>query len=643
MKLRQKDCCTGSSPLLDVISMRYLVLLFMLFTWPALAMAHQEQARTQNGSGLIEFTRGEFAITSGTTPPSEGWEQGESPKIYQLLGADWTFGDYNAMAGRFAFQGSTIPDGPVALYLIGTRNQFKVRLNGQEIFRNYAALDDQKLSWNRPHIIRLDPGAIQPGANELLIETVSQEAIGIGRVIIGPADSVQSFYVSQFFWRITAPEIANFSMLLIGVLVFLYWLRRRHETELLFLSLAALVWFVRYYHYFADRVPFDPALFSSLSENANYYGSTFTAAFYLHFLKFRYRREITAGLLCFGLILTTVYYFSVTNFYLFYLPTFIITIGLFVTALINLMRNPDLENGALALAMLLATTFGLTDGYLAYRYGGDGNAIYLSVFTGLIYAVAFILSLGSRAISAFYTSERANALLEKTVAETRAELAHSEASRQQLVVETAIANEHGRLMQEMHDGIGSNLITALAVAREQAMPESMIRTLGKALNDLKITVDSLEPVEGDILALIGNLRHRMAADLKYAGIDCKWDAQSCEPLPWLDATNALHVLRIFQEAIGNVLAHSGADKMKIGCSERECNGQLGIEVYVADNGCGFDPLTGSAGKGLENMKSRARSLQGELKTETGQQGSTKISLWLPYDRDRSQGPKGADS
>lgn len=51
--------------------------------------------------------------------------------------------------------------------------------------------------------------------------------------------------------------------------------------------------------------------------------------------------------------------------------------------------------------------------------------------------------------------------------------------------------------------------------------------------------------------------HRMAGNLADAGIVYKWNVESCGMLPWLDAANALPVLRIFQEAIGNALTHSG--------------------------------------------------------------------------------------
>lgn len=173
-------------------------------------------------------------------------------------------------------------------------------------------------------------------------------------------------------------------------------------------------------------------------------------------------------------------------------------------------------------------------------------------------------------------------------------------------------------MQEMHDGIGSNLSTALAVARQQKQPASTIQTLNRALADLKITIDWLEPVEGDVVALTGSLRHRMAGDLRDAGVVCKWEVEQRRTLLWLDAAN--------------VLSHSEARIMRIGCREYLREGIDGIAAYVADNGCGFDANADGHGKGLSNIRARALSVHGEQMCESSASIGTTVTLWLPYKR-----------
>jgi signal transduction histidine kinase len=236
-------------------------------------------------------------------------------------------------------------------------------------------------------------------------------------------------------------------------------------------------------------------------------------------------------------------------------------------------------------------------------------------------------------LQAFDQLRNVNERLVQSVADARSELAASEEGRRILEVANAVSSERDRLMQEMHDGIGSNLITALAVAENQKQPQTTINTLRRAITDLKITVDSLEPVEGDLVALIANLRHRMEADLRTAGITSQWSVTTCQPISWLDATNALHMLRIFQEAISNVLTHSGANIMEIGCRELAREGKMGVLTFVSDNGQGFAVHDLSAnGQGISNMRARAMSMHGKFACNSSSIG-TQVEVWLPYERE----------
>lgn len=584
---------------------------------------------------VIEFSDGDYILANGLQAAEQGWKRTPSPHIYRMRETNWRTGDFHTLTGRFRFDRSTLGDAPFALYTVSTRNQFTVFVNGDEINRNFATPGDQILAWYRPYLIPLPEASLKPGVNEIIIRATSQDSLGIGRVVVGPDAVVRQYYQSQFFWQISAPAAVNFAMLLLGMLALLFWLGRRQEFELLWLALSTALWFLRNYQYFAEITPFNLTVFNALTVYATYFATVATAAFYFSFTKLPHRNRIISVLFLLGIPMCIAHSWFLASNLAFYIPTTLVMFGVALLALYDLRRHRNLEHGVLGIVLLLMPLASLYDVYVAgWHAGWNGGGFYLSVFGGLIYCVAFLISFGKRALDAFSDLGRANVILEERIAETRAELAISEASRQQLVVAQAISDERGRLMQEMHDGIGSNLITALAVARQQNQPASTVKTLRRALADLKITVDSLEPVEGNLVALIGNLRHRMAGDLSDAGIKCKWNAEACDPLPWLDATNALHVLRIFQEAIGNVLTHSGATEMQIGCREQDHDGVSGIAAYVTDNGVGFAPEKVGFGKGLANIRARAHSLHGVLSCESSSDAGTIVTLWLPYVRTR---------
>ncbi|MCU0949146.1 MAG: hypothetical protein MUF47_12980 [Porphyrobacter sp.] len=559
---------------------------------------------------MIEFVDGEYVLADGVQPPTTGWQRAPNPHIVRIRETDWQTGEFHIMVGRFRFDRSALGNGPLALYTVSTRNQFVVIVNGREVGRNFARHTDQVLAWYRPYLVPLPAGSLVPGVNTVEIRVSSQDSVGIGRVMIGPNNAIRDNFNTQFFWQITAPLAANFAMLMMGVLALLFWLGRRQEIELA-----------------------EIAIFNAVTVYGTYFASVVTAAFYFHFIKLAHTNRIIAALLVIGIPLSVAHTAYGASNLVFYIPTTILIFAVASLALRDFLRQPNIEHGAASLGMMIAPAFSVYDVTLANGHRGwDGNGFYFSVFGGFIYSLAFLISFGKRALDAFAAQAAANITLEQRIAETRAELAASEAARQELVVGQALASERERLMQEMHDGIGSNLITALAVARQQNQPPSTIKTLGRALADLKITVDSLEPVEGDLVALIGNLRHRMQGDLRDAGVVCRWEVERCSPLAWLDATNALHVLRIFQEAIGNVLTHSGATEMRIGCREETRDGVAGIAAYVADNGCGLATSQAQHGKGLANIRARANALHGVLDSETDVTGGTVITLWLPHER-----------
>lgn len=616
--------------------LRWIILALIAVMIPSFAVAQPVSAMkvspTAEGN-VIEFVEGDYILADGLTLPNSGWSQKPTPHIVRINQTDWRTGDFHSVAGRFRFQREVLGEGPFSLYTVSTRNQFSVSVNGVELGRNFGHVSDQILAWYRPYLIAIPADVLKPGINEIIIRVVSQDSVGVGRVLVGPNAPVRDYYLKQYFRQITAPMAFNFAMIVLGGLVFLLWLGRRQEVELLWLALSTLIWFLRNYQYFAEITPFNLALFNALTVYSTYFASVATAAFYFCFTKLPYRNQIIAGLFLFGIPLVLAHAYLSTSNLIFYIPTTMLIIGVAISAVLDFKRHRDLQHGVLALTLAAMPVASLSDVMIARgSHGWDGNDFYLSVFGGLLYCVAFLISFGKRALDAFSALGLANVTLERRIAETRAELAASEAARQELVVGQALAHERERLMQEMHDGIGSNLITALAVARQQKQPDSTIRTLNRALADLKITVDSLEPVEGDLVALIANLRHRMAGDLRDAGIACKWEVGDCGPLPWLDSANALHVLRIFQEAIGNVLAHSGATEMRIGCNEAVRSGIAGIASFVSDNGAGFDADGDSRGKGLSNMQARAQSLSGALECQTRTGAGTIVTLWLPYAR-----------
>ncbi|WP_448956033.1 ATP-binding protein [Labrys neptuniae] len=229
--------------------------------------------------------------------------------------------------------------------------------------------------------------------------------------------------------------------------------------------------------------------------------------------------------------------------------------------------------------------------------------------------------------------EQLNQTLGRRIETTKANLLASESARHALEVANAIKLERERLMREIHDGIGSSLVAALASAERQGRQSTTaVVALKGALTDLRVAVDSLEPVEGNVATLLATLRYRYEPELTKSGIAIKWMVEDVPELDWLDAPSALHVLRILQESISNTMGHSQATQLTFKCKLALLSGRPGLRVEIADNGSGFDMEAAAMGRGRRNMIQRAEALGGSLEVWSRRGEGTTTVLWLPLIR-----------
>ncbi len=99
-----------------------------------------------------------------------------------------------------------------------------------------------------------------------------------------------------------------------------------------------------------------------------------------------------------------------------------------------------------------------------------------------------------------------------------------------------------------------------------------------------------------------------------------------DPLPPIDREAAIHIYRVLQEALTNVVRHSGAEAAQVRLSFRDGEVRLSIE----DRGKGFTPGAGTAiGLGLVGMRERAQLIGGSLAIERPEDGGTLVRLQAP--------------
>jgi signal transduction histidine kinase len=224
-----------------------------------------------------------------------------------------------------------------------------------------------------------------------------------------------------------------------------------------------------------------------------------------------------------------------------------------------------------------------------------------------------------------------NANLAQRVAEREQQLHQAFGDLQKQQQEQAVLTERQRIMREIHDGVGSQLVGLLSmVGQRNTDPAVLEEHVKQALDEMRMAVDSLQPVHGDLVAVLATLRYRLQPRLAAAGVQVRWDVSQLPTLPQLSPQSVLQVQRILLEGFTNVLKHARATEVAVQAKlVDEADGGSAIELSLADNGVGLPEKREGAGHGVANMQSRAASIGASLRVEPGAGGGTSVVLHWP--------------
>lgn len=252
--------------------------------------------------------------------------------------------------------------------------------------------------------------------------------------------------------------------------------------------------------------------------------------------------------------------------------------------------------------------------------------------TAPLLLLALVAAYLARNVRLFASMRSYNAELQSRVAAREAELEVAHARERDLVRREAHEEERRRIMRDMHDGLGSQLMSLLLAARRNALPgERMAEGLQAVMDEMRLILDSMDSVGESLASALVMFRTRTAERVAAAGLAFDWDDSHAAPMPAMGPRDVLNVFRILQEAVNNALRHAGASRISLRIEDSPLPGH-GLRLVIADDGKGIDPQVaeGAAGggRGLANMRTRAAALGAEI-AFSATAGGTRITLDLP--------------
>jgi signal transduction histidine kinase len=196
--------------------------------------------------------------------------------------------------------------------------------------------------------------------------------------------------------------------------------------------------------------------------------------------------------------------------------------------------------------------------------------------------------------------------------------------------EDLLNEERERILGELHDGVGGQLVAMLAMLENRSSNTEEIKdAVRAALDDLRLMIDSLDSIEGDIPVVLGMFRSRIEPRLAAQNIRFDWRVTDLPSVPNIDPHQVLQILRILQESVTNIIKHADADVITVKTDYTPGdNGKGVISIEVKDNGKGLDGKPSTLGHGMETMSRRAQEIGGSVVMQSDS-GGTAILLTIP--------------
>ncbi|HEX4333675.1 MAG TPA: ATP-binding protein [Usitatibacter sp.] len=529
---------------------------------------------------------------------------------------------------RLTFELSAKPEAPYAIYTPWMRTIGAVYVNGTEIGRTGAFGTPQLSPY--PQVFVVPPNLLRAGENTLHVRLFVGDAWrgALAPLTVGEDTAVRPLYDKRYFVQITGAQLSSALSAALGIFMLMVWFRRRTESLYAYFGVGALGWAAMNALYLVRDPILNRDCLEFLLAACNGTSTVCLSLFALRYAGLRWPR-IEKALWAWAAVQVALVFVESDAPWMMVLEKFLdysrlALIAAWLMLLAHASRKrPGLER---ALVLIAVAFFGGTiiRDMIAGELLGELDSTY-QPYRAIPMCIAIGWALVDRFVHSLNESERLNAELERRVAEKHAELELNYGRMNELERQRAVAAERQRIMSDMHDGVGGHLISTLSLVEQGDLTAAEVAAaLRECLDDLRLTIDSLEPTEDDLLPVLGNLRYRLDERLKRQGVELDWRITEVPKLANMTPRNVLHVLRILQEAFTNVLKHAKASNVEVETGV-DAAGEH-VYIRVRDDGCGF--AGDRAGHGFANMRRRAQVVGGALAIHSSPAGTT-VSLSLP--------------
>lgn len=551
------------------------------------------------------------------------------------------------LALRLRFELGDIPADGLGIITNNSVDNFRLFANGSLIAgEGRMELGKQTFHGGRRTLQRIPSGLLNDGDNELLFIT-SRGAIPYSDFyapIVGPYDAIRDWASRRLWFLNVYPQLASLCTSIVAVLALIVWMRSEEKSYLMWMVLLSSAWsmssiyslvmvdppggaLTRHTYYFAVTNFLPVALFGLVDSWSNFPSRIARRALVLAWVAVVgyciVRIHLTPAPDGFDAADTATSWFMIAG-----------SVAAAARVLHNFIRardNRTTEMAILSLVVAATTMDALSELTKHFRVGNVSEA---APFLLVAMTAAFL----NRNFHLFQSASAINEMLSARLKDREVELAASHARESEHVRERALLSERQRILRDMHDGLGSQLMSLLTAARRERLSHAgMAEGVQAVIDEMRLMIHSMDSVGESLPSALRTLRERTETRLSGTGIEIIWNNNVTAGYPELQPRQILHLFRIIQEAVANALKHSDSDVIVVSVDTIDPHG--GIAIRVRDNGVGILGEPGR-GAGLANMRRRAEEIGGTLRIGAASPG-TEVLLTIPGAADAAQKCSGA--
>lgn len=175
----------------------------------------------------------------------------------------------------------------------------------------------------------------------------------------------------------------------------------------------------------------------------------------------------------------------------------------------------------------------------------------------------------------------------------------------QQALDQGAETERQRIARDLHDDVAARLLTLIHKLDDQNCIE-LARSILKSLRNSIYTLDSRSTTS--ISHALTDIRAEIQERCNSVGIFIDWHQQDAFNGLVFTPRQHINLQRIFHEITTNIIRHAKANFIHVKITRKESY----IHIIACDNGQGFDIKVCIPGKGINNIQTRVKELNGTV-------------------------------